>query len=153
MSTEVAVLILRVLAGLSLLAFLLILFAIVWRSMRQLDRQLQASRASYGYLTCLRRDSRDSVAERYELSAYTTLGRSASNSIVVNDDFASAEHARIVLEDGQWWLEDQRSKNGTRLNDTRSSNRRNILADGDLIGIGKLTYQLTLEIQIDAPAG
>ena len=152
MSTEVAVLILRVLAGLSLLAFLLILFAIVWRSMRQLDRQLQASRASYGYLTCLRRDSRDSVAERYELSAYTTLGRSASNSIVVNDDFASAEHARIVLEDGQWWLEDQRSKNGTRLNNA-VIDRRNILADGDLIGIGKLTYQLTLEIQIDAPAG
>ncbi len=152
MSTEVAVLILRVLAGLSLLAFLLILFAIVWRSMRQLDRQMQASRASYGYLTCLRRDSRDSVAKRYELSAYTTLGRSASNSIVVNDDFASAEHARIVLEDGQWWLEDQRSKNGTRLNDALID-RRNILADGDLIGIGKLTYQLTLEIQIDAPAG
>ncbi|MCY3976718.1 MAG: FHA domain-containing protein [Chloroflexi bacterium] len=151
MSIEVAVLILRLLAGLSLLAFLIILFAIVWRSMRQLDRQLQASRVKYGYLICRRLDSSEMAAESYELSAITTLGRSASNSIIVNDDFASAEHARIVLEDGQWWLEDRRSKNGTRLNDA-AIDQRTILANGDLIGIGELTYQLTLEAQIDASA-
>lgn len=149
MSIEVAVLILRLLAGLSLLAFLIILFLIVWRSMRQLDRQLQASRASYGYLTCIRRDSSEMAAERHQLGAITTLGRSASNSIIANDDFASAEHARIVLEDGQWWLEDRRSKNGTRLNNT-VIDRRAILAEGDLIGIGKLTYQLTLETHSEA---
>lgn len=151
MSIEVSVLILRVLAGLSLVAFLLILFAIVWRSMRQLDRQLQATRANYGYLTCLQRDSSEPVAERYQLGAFTTLGRSAINSIVVNDDFASAEHARIVLEDGQWWLEDRRSKNGTSLNEA-VIDQRSVLANGDLIGIGNLTYQLTLETKIDAAA-
>lgn len=151
MSIEVAVLILRLLAGLSLLAFLIILFAIVWRGMRQLDRQLQAPLVRYGYLTCQRRDSTDSVAERHQLGAFTTLGRSASNSIVVNDDFASAEHARIVLEDGQWWLEDRRSKNGTRLN-SAVIDQRTKLSDGDLIGIAKFTYQLTLESQIDPSA-
>ncbi len=151
MSIEVAVLILRVLAGLSLLAFLFILFLIVWRSMRQLDRQLQASRANYGYLTCRRRDSTKTDSERYQLDAITTLGRSANNSIVVEDDFASAEHARIILEDGQWWLEDRRSKNGTRLN-SAVIDQRTLLANGDLIGIGKLTYQLALNRQIDASA-
>ena len=151
MSIEVAVLILRALAGLSLLAFLIILFAIVWRGMRQLDRQLQASRANYGYLTCQGRDSTDSVAERYQLGAITTVGRSASNSIVVNDDFASAEHARIVLEDGQWWLEDRRSKNGTRLNNA-VIDQRTILTDGDLIGIGKLSFRMTLETRDNSSA-
>lgn len=149
MSIEVAVLILRVLAGLSLLAFLFILFAIVWRSMRQLEWQLEASRANYGYLTRLGRDPAETAAERCQLRAITTLGRSAGNLIVVNDDFASAEHARIILEDGQWWLEDRRSKNGTRLN-SAIIDQRTILTDGDLIGIGKLTYQLTLETHIDA---
>lgn len=151
MSIEVAVLILRLLAGLSLLAFLFILFVIVWRSMRQLDRQLQASRANYGYLTCRRRDTTKADAERYQLDATTTLGRSASNSIVVDDDFASAEHARIILEDGQWWLEDRHSKNGTRLN-SAVIDQRTPLADGDLIGIGELTYQLALNRQTDASA-
>lgn len=148
MSIEVAVLILRALAALSLLAFLLILFLIVWRSMRQLERHLQASRANYGYLTCQGRDSTKRDTERYQLDAVTTLGRSANNSVVVNDDFASAEHARIILETGQWWLEDRRSKNGTRLN-SAVIDQRTLLADGDLIGIGKLTYQLTLNTQID----
>ena len=151
MSIEVAVLILRALAGLSLLAFLIILFAIVWRSMHQLDRQLQASRANYGYLTCQGRDSAETATERYQLGAITTLGRSASNSIVVNDDFASAEHARIVLDDGQWWLEDRRSKNGTRLN-SAVIDQRSILADGDLIGIGKLSFRMTLETRDNSSA-
>ena len=151
MSIEVAVLFLRLLAGLSLLAFLFILFVIVWRSMRQLDRQLQASQVSYGYLTCHGRDSAEMAEERHHLSVITTLGRSPGNSIIVNDDFASAELARIVLEDGRWWLEDRRSKNGTRLNNA-VIDQRTTLADGDLIGIGKFTYQLTLESQSDPSA-
>ena len=151
MSIEVAVLILRVLAGLSLLAFLFIQFLIIWRSMRQLDRQWQASRLTNGYLTRQVRDSATTVAERYPLDTITTLGRSASNSIVVDDDFASAEHARILLEDGRWWLEDCRSKSGTRLNNA-VIDRRAVLAQGDLIRIGERTYQFTLEPQIDASA-
>lgn len=149
MSIEVAVLILRTLAGLSLLAFLIVLFAIVWRSMRQVERQMEASRTLYGYLTCKRRDSPETAAERYQLHSLTTFGRSTSNTIVVNDNFASAEHARIILEDGQWWLEDRRSKNGTRLNEA-AIDQRTILTNGDVIGIGKLSYRLTLEIKSSA---
>ena len=146
MSIEVAVFLLRLLAGLSLIGFLTILFAIVWRSMRQIDRQLAAARTARGYLTRRRsdREQPDSVTERYPLQAITSLGRSASNTIVVNDDFASAQHAYIFLEDGQWWLEDRRSRNGTRLNDA-AIDQRTILTNGDVIGIGKYSYQLTLE--------
>lgn len=145
MSVEVAVFILRLLAGLSLIGFLAVLFAIVWRSMRQVDRQLAAARMAHGYLTCLISDSEQSndAAERFPLHAITTLGRSASNTIVVNDDYASAQHARIVLADGQWWLEDRRSRNGTRLNDA-VIDQRTILTDGDVIGIGNFSYRLTL---------
>lgn len=145
MSIEAAVFLLRLLAGLSLIGFLAVLFLIVWRSMRQVNHQLAAARMVHGYLTVLTSDSRiaSDTAERFPLHAITTLGRTASNTIVVNDDYASAQHARIVLEDGQWWLEDRRSRNGTRLNDL-AIDQRTILTDSDVIGIGSFSYRLTL---------
>ena len=146
MSLEATVFILRVVVALSLLGFLLALFAIIWRGMKQLDRQIWTARASYGYLTRLKpeRQPPDSDQERHALLAVTTLGRAASNHIVVDDDFASAQHARIALLAGQWWLEDWGSRNGTRLNEA-TIDRRTILADGDVIKIGKASYQLKLE--------
>lgn len=146
MSIEAAVFVLRLLAGLSLIAFLITLFAIIWRSMRQLDRQLAEAPTPPGYLTMQKRDPSqpESALQRYPLREVTTLGRSARNSIVVNDDFASGEHARIVLEHGQWWLEDRRSRNGTRLNDA-AIDQRSILTDGDVIGIGNFSYRLSLD--------
>lgn len=145
MSVEIAVFILRLLAALSLIGFLTLLFAIVWRSMRNTERQLALTRAACGYLTKQAQGSNqpDSADERYPLRPLTTLGRSASNTVVVEDDFASGEHAQIVLEDGQWWLEDRRSRNGTRLNDV-AIHQRAILADGDVIGIGRFSYRLSL---------
>jgi len=145
LSVEVAIFILRLVAGFCLIGFLAVLFAIVWRSMRQVDRQLASARMAHGYLTRLNPDSghANGVAERFPLLAITTLGRSASNTVVVNDDYASAQHARIVLEDGQWWLEDRRSRNGTRLNDL-AIDQRTILTDSDVIGIGNFSFRLTL---------
>jgi hypothetical protein len=148
---EAAILFLRALAGVSLLAFLFLLFTIIWRSLRQVECQLEASRTQHGYLTRQSQDRPGAVNERFPLRAITSLGRSAGNSVVVNDDFASGEHARIILEDGQWWLEDRGSKNGTSLN-LAAINRRTKLADGDVIGIGKVSFQLTLASKIDASA-
>ena len=146
MSFEVAVFLLRLLAGLSLLGFLIVLFTIIWRSMRQIDRQMVEARAARGYLTVQKQDREQpgDPVERFPLHTITTLGRSAGNTIVVNDDFASARHALIVQEDGHWWLEDQQSRNGTRLNGA-NVNKRALLVDGDIIRIGNLSFQLKLE--------
>ncbi|MCY3834332.1 MAG: FHA domain-containing protein [Chloroflexi bacterium] len=146
MSAELIIFSLRVLAALSLLAFMLALFLIVWRGLRQVDRQLQAPPETYGWLTRVSGgyDEPGGEVAHHPLRPITTLGRSASNTIVVSDDFASAEHARITLEQGTWWLEDRRSRNGTRLNEAAIEGR-SILADGDVIGIGAISFRLALE--------
>ena len=136
MSIEVLVFLLRVLAGLSLVAFLLALFYIILRSARQFAPQLPTAR---GFL--VQQLSADTSGERFALQPITTLGRSSTNTISVNDDFASAKHAQIVRENGQWWLEDRNSRNGTRLNDDLIA-RRTVLADGDIIGIGRYKFRL-----------
>ncbi len=146
MSIEGTVFVLRLLSGLSLLGFLAALFAIIWRSMRQIAHQAEAAREIHGYLTMRRRDPKqpNSESARYPLYAITSLGCSGGNTIIVNDDFASGEHARIILEAGQWWLIDQHSREGTQLNDVAIKGRA-ALADGDVIGIGSLDYRLSLE--------
>ena len=44
-----------------------------------------------------------------------TIGRAASNTVVLNDEFVSGHHARVYLDpsSGQWVIEDLGSMNGT----------------------------------------
>ncbi len=50
-----------------------------------------------------------------------TIGRAEDSTLVITDDYASARHARLVPRDGQWFLEDLGSTNGTYLDRTKVS--------------------------------
>jgi hypothetical protein len=47
--------------------------------------------------------------------ANITIGRAEDSTLVITDDYASARHARLVPRDGQWFVEDLGSTNGTYL--------------------------------------
>ncbi len=76
----------------------------------------------------------------FTLDREAVLGRSRDNEVVIPDPFASSEHARIFKKDGQFWLEDLSSSNGTFLNETRVQ-KPTVLADRDRIRIGGLTLK------------
>ncbi len=44
-----------------------------------------------------------------------TMGRAEDSTLVLTDDYASTRHARIVPRNGEWFLEDLGSTNGTYL--------------------------------------
>ena len=69
-----------------------------------------------------------------------------ADPVIVEDAFASSEHALLSLRSGRWWLEDLGSKNGTRLNG-EPLNAPAIVATGDEIGIGGVR----LRIELDGP--
>jgi len=48
-----------------------------------------------------------------------TIGRAEDSTLVITDDYASARHARLVPRNGQWYLEDLGSTNGTYLDRTK----------------------------------
>ncbi len=73
---------------------------------------------------------------RYPLSdSGGTIGRHAEATIVVGDQRASRRHARLDLNDGQVWLRDLGSANGTYLNGVQLR-QPTALNPGDLITIG-----------------
>lgn len=142
MNIELTIFLLRLLAGLSLVGFLLALFVVIWRNASATVQQPAAAATMHGYLVC----EQPAVAGedlRCSLRPIVTMGRADGNTVVIRDDFASANHARIILEHGKWWLEDRQSRNGTQLNG-ETILHRTILTDGDEIGIGKYRYRLHL---------
>lgn len=47
------------------------------------------------------------------------IGRSSSNQIVIRSHQASRQHAEVRWDDGQWWVRDLNSRNGTTVNGKR----------------------------------
>ncbi|MGY4644450.1 FHA domain-containing protein FhaB/FipA [Cellulomonas sp. URHB0016] len=47
------------------------------------------------------------------------IGRAPSNTLVLDDDYSSSRHARVFPQDGQWFVEDLGSTNGTYVADQR----------------------------------
>lgn len=56
----------------------------------------------------------------WDLAGETTVGRSPDSGITLPDDtFVSQVHARLFPRDGEWWVEDLGSTNGTYLDGAR----------------------------------
>lgn len=146
MSTEIALFILRVLSGALLLIILLALFTVMWRDYRAATREVEASRRTYGRIVVLQElDGRYTrTGEIYPLLPLTSLGRAPTNAIRIDDTFASGEHALLVMRNGQWWLEDRQSRNGTTLNGV-VVNQPVVVTNGDIVGIGRMRFRLEME--------
>lgn len=67
-----------------------------------------------------------------------TIGRTAENSIVVDDVLASRRHARLVSTPQGLGIEDVGSVNGTFVNGART--QRAILREGDTVTIGNIDF-------------
>jgi pSer/pThr/pTyr-binding forkhead associated (FHA) protein len=70
-----------------------------------------------------------------------TIGRGSDCQIKLDDDYSSTRHARVFLSDGQWWVEDLGSTNGTYLDGQRIT--RPVQAEiGGSIRIGRTTLTI-----------
>ncbi len=84
------------------------------------------------------------VQEFYDLNNETTIGRSRDNIIQILDKYISSEHLKIVMDEGEYFLEDQGSVNGTYLNSTRIEDVAK-LKNGDRIGLGQIEFLFVKE--------
>ena len=135
--------ILRVLAGLLLLGFVIMLVVLLWRDQRTLVRELEQRQRRRGQLIVVKAEE-IALGTSYPLLPLTSVGRAPTNTITLNDTFASSEHALFTLRGGQWWLEDRGSSNGTLLNGYRID-EPTVISTGDVVGVGRVDLKVELE--------
>jgi len=74
-------------------------------------------------------------------SSTITIGRSPESTLVIDDDYASNQHARIYQHQDHWVVEDLGSTNGTYLQRTRVAGPT-VVPVGVPIRIGKTVLEL-----------
>jgi hypothetical protein len=136
---------LRALLAVLLYGFLGLLFWMVWQDVRAAAQRAAGRGRRLGRLLVLESALPQLPAGvEFPLLPITSLGRAPTNTASLPDDTASLEHALLHLRDGQWWLEDLASRNGTRLNDAAVDAPSPVMP-GDVIGIGRVKLKLEME--------
>jgi pSer/pThr/pTyr-binding forkhead associated (FHA) protein len=75
------------------------------------------------------------------LDAIMTLGRDVNNAVVVDDQFASAQHAVLTFRGRTWYVEDLASTNGTFVNGVQIEGV-SPLGYGDEVQLGQVRMRL-----------
>lgn len=85
------------------------------------------------------------------LKADTVLGRQAECDVLLTEGHTSRKHARLLLADGNYWLEDLGSSNGTFINGSRITGRVR-LASGDRLRFDVEEFDFRIPAQAAASA-
>jgi hypothetical protein len=128
------------------LLFLALLYVFLFAVVRVLVRDLRAAAREPGIeLGRLRvlasPEGEPPVGVVFGLDAVTTLGRDVNNAIVVEDRFASADHAILTFRGRTWYVEDLGSTNGTFVNGNEVDGLAPV-GFGDELQIGQVRLRL-----------
>ena len=148
------------------IAFLVLLYLLIWRILRAAARERLGTSASQdsmiltpsaaaavglGGAATVRRTARLVVQRSPSLevgdgftvdSAPLTMGRGGQNDLVLDgDEFASARHARVEARRDGVWVQDLGSTNGTFVNGSPVEGAQK-LAPGDVLRVGETDLRL-----------
>ena len=89
----------------------------------------------------------ESKGQTYDLADELTVGRAAGCQVRVEDGYASQLHARLFRRDGELYVEDLGSTNGTYVNRRGTSNKEKVtgpavLRMGDRLVVGRTVLEV-----------
>ena len=140
--------ILRLVFLLLLYGFLGILAWLVWRELKQGSTSgfsvSESAERGTRLIVIDPGDSGYAEGQPIALQTVTTIGRKRENDIIIDDGYASSQHARIKRDEhGRFWLTDLGSRNGTLFNGQQiQANDPVLLEPGDVIRIGKVEFKV-----------
>lgn len=77
----------------------------------------------------------------FDLPEEVTLGRASGCQVMLDDTFVSQLHARVFRRDGQLWVEDLGSTNGTHVNRQKVSSPM-VVRRGDRLQVGQTVLEV-----------
>jgi len=141
--------ILRILLLVLQLGFVALLYLVLMRfagsllkDLRSAEQAQLASRSGIGRLSVLESPADEPPSgTTIALGPINSIGRNVNNTIFVEDDFVSTNHAMLTFRGRSWFVEDQGSTNGTYVNGHRID-RAVALSFGDELTIGRVRMRL-----------
>jgi hypothetical protein len=117
-----------------------------WLELQHINSPARATNEIFGKLIQLHKIADDYLPTEkiYPIFLRTTIGRSGDNSLQIEDDYLSSNHAQLYLRDNIWWLEDLGSRNGTLLNNIEIKHAV-IITHGDIISMGNIHLRIELD--------
>jgi hypothetical protein len=134
--------------------FLALLYLFLYRVVKAVERELSGGAARPAWLPGRGRSAGDrrplklkmvepATSQVFPLGEEVTIGRAPGCSVPLFDDnFVSQLHARIFVRDGQPFVEDLGSTNGTFLNQARLTGTMP-LNQGDRLQVGQTVMEIT----------
>jgi pSer/pThr/pTyr-binding forkhead associated (FHA) protein len=120
----------------------LFLYRVIVALLRDLRAAARAPSERPGRLVVLASPGGEPPAgQSFGLDVITALGRDVNNAIVIDDPFASAEHAVLTYRGRSWYLEDLGSTNGSYVNGRRVEGVAPV-GFGDEVQIGQVRMRL-----------
>ena len=84
----------------------------------------------------------DKVGTEIALSArQLTIGRAGDSDLIVDDEYASTHHAKLVFINGEWLIQDLDSTNGTFLDGQKISTPQAVSMNAQ-VRVGQTTFEL-----------
>ncbi len=127
------------------ISFLLLLWIALFLMTRALLRDVRAASrdpaGAIGRLVVVASNGEPAPGTVFALDAVTTLGRDLGSSVVLDDPYASTNHAALTYRGRGWYVEDLGSTNGTYVNRTRVDGVAAI-SYGDEIQVGDVRLRL-----------
>lgn len=96
-------------------------------------RLVRIEQADIARLILLHGDRPDAIF--YLLETDCSIGRDLQNTVILNDNQISKQHAKISNSNGDYWIHDKKSKNGVYLNGKKINNQER-LYNGCLLKLG-----------------
>jgi pSer/pThr/pTyr-binding forkhead associated (FHA) protein len=80
---------------------------------------------------------------RLNIEPITTLGRAPTNTIVLESNFVSTEHTRILYRDRSLWVEDMGSRNGTFV-EQQPVSQAVAVSPGSVLQVGDVRFKFAV---------
>ena len=133
MSLDTFYQLLRLLLFIILYGFIGVVIWIIWQDIKYTRQLISLTLSAKGTLIDTSND------QYYNVTPVTSVGRSAGNTVILQDTTVSMQHALITRRDAMWWLEDLESRNGTQLN-SQPVNNPTVISNGDIVTIGRYNF-------------
>jgi pSer/pThr/pTyr-binding forkhead associated (FHA) protein len=95
-------------------------------------------------LIIVKADDPNTVGVRFPLGAEVTIGRGQELEVALDDAQVSRRHAKVVYDEGAFWLFDLGSSNTTAVNGAPVMRHR--LTQGDVVSLGRTNLRFDIRV-------